>query len=158
MNPKEKAVILLVDDTEDDFLLFREAYLKTGRLNPLFVVPTAEAAIEYLEGTGAYANRSEYPLPGLILLDLNLPRISGFEFLAWLRQNPSFGSLRVVVLTTSEHPSDIEKAQRAGANAFVTKSSDFKAFQKAVATICSFWLCFDNSPTVKRPVQNKGAF
>src|SRR5229473_2661647 len=84
----EEAVILLAEDREDEVLLLRHAFAKAGFLNPLQVVPNGEEAIHYLQGEGKYANRDEYPLPALVLLDLKMPRKDGFEVLQWIRQQP----------------------------------------------------------------------
>jgi len=99
---REEEVILLAEDREDEVLLLRHAFAKAGLLNPLHVVPNGEEAIHYLQGEGKYANRDEYPLPALVLLDLKMPRVDGFEVLRWIRQQPGLSALRVVVLTASD--------------------------------------------------------
>src|SRR4051812_3935888 len=96
----ERLVVLLVEDSEDDILIIRKAFQKAGIPNPMHVVRNGEEAIAYLSGTGKYALRDEYPLPALVLLDLKLPRIDGFEVLRWIRQTSGMTALRVVVLTS----------------------------------------------------------
>src|SRR5712672_2243920 len=81
----DEAVILVVEDREDDILIIRKAFKEACLLNPLQVVRNGEEAIEYLGGTGKYWNREEYPLPDLVLLDLKMPRVDGFEVLRWVR-------------------------------------------------------------------------
>src|SRR3954471_17151309 len=81
-----ESVILLAEDHEDEVLLIRQAFAKAKLINPLHVVSNGEEAIAYLQGNGKYANRSEFPLPGLLLLDLKMPRTDGFEVLQWVRQ------------------------------------------------------------------------
>src|ERR1051325_11431606 len=93
----DNSVILLAEDREDDVLLIRRAFKKAHLLNPLHVVHDGEEAIAYLKGEGQYANRAEYPLPALLLLDLKMPRRDGFDVLTWIRQEPGLSALRVVV-------------------------------------------------------------
>src|SRR5437868_2030655 len=96
----DQALILLVEDKEDDIVLIRRALAKAGVVNPLQVVRDGDEAIEYLAGERKYRNREEYPLPQLVLLDLKLPGMDGFEVLRWIRGQPGLSSLRVVVLTS----------------------------------------------------------
>src|ERR1044071_2998771 len=96
----DHAVILLAEDREDDVVIIRRAFLQGRILNPLFVVKDGEEVISYLSGEGKYSNRAEYPLPELLLLDLKMPKLDGFEVLRWIRQDPGLKALRVVVLTS----------------------------------------------------------
>ncbi len=105
------AVFLLVDDNEDDCLLLRRAFVKAKVLNPIQVVNSGQEAIDYLSGIGKYKDRCEYPSPTLLLLDLKMPRMSGLDVLRWIRENPTFKGLRVVMLSGSE-------TDRAGVTAF----------------------------------------
>jgi CheY-like chemotaxis protein len=98
----DTGVILLAEDREDDVVLIRRAFRQAYVNNPLQVVQDGVEAISYLRGEGKYSNREEYPLPDLILLDLKMPRVDGFEVLKWIREQPSLATLRVVVLTSSE--------------------------------------------------------
>src|SRR6476646_8435725 len=98
----DHAVILLVEDQEDDIYLIRKAFKKAGVLNPIHVVRDGEEAIEYLSGEGRFENRAEHPLPELIMLDLKMPRLNGFQVLQWIRQQTDFGAIPVIVLTSSE--------------------------------------------------------
>src|SRR5947208_2771680 len=115
----ERQVILLVEDSEDDVLIIRKAFRSAGIPNPLHVVRDGEGAIAYLAGEGRFSVRDEYPLPALILLDLKLPGMDGFEILRWIRQSPGLSSLRVVVLTSSENIRDVNAAYALGANSFM---------------------------------------
>src|SRR4051812_22677364 len=92
----DTAVILLVEDREDDIVIIRKSFGKAGLLNPLQVVRNGEEAVAYLMGDKPYANRGEYPLPDLILLDLKMPRMDGFEVLTWIRTQPGIRGLPVV--------------------------------------------------------------
>jgi len=110
--------ILYAEDDENDAFLANRAFEKAEILNPLVVVSDGKAAIEYLAGTGQYANRTEYPLPCLILLDLKLPRVSGLEVLKWIRSQPSVCTLPVLMLTSSNQDGDVHRAYILGAKKF----------------------------------------
>src|SRR4051812_11872496 len=124
----EEALILLVDDRQDDVLLALHSFEKAGIKNPTRVVTDGDQAIAYLSGTGTYADRKEYPLPMLILLDLKMPRVDGFEVLKWIRSHPGLAAIPVVVLTSSEDIRDVNLAYRLGANSFLVKPMDFTHF------------------------------
>src|SRR5512145_859685 len=98
--------ILYVEDEENDALLMQLALGQAGLRNPLRVATDGVQAIDYLSGKGRFADREEHPLPGLVLLDLKLPRMIGFEVLAWIRQQPGYAELPVVVYTSSNSPAD----------------------------------------------------
>ena len=119
---KEKYLVLMVDDSEDDCLLLKMALSQTERLNFIGSVSDGEEVVAYLNGTGKYADREEYPLPDMLLLDLMMPRKSGFEVLDWLRQQP-FDDMVVVVLSGSDHTPDRQKAMELGADYFHTKQA-----------------------------------
>src|SRR5438874_8305913 len=97
----DQAVILLVEDREDDITLIRRAFERAKIPNPLQVVRDGSEAISYLAGERKFSNRAEYHLPALVLLDLKMPGVDGFEVLRWLRLQPELRSLLVVVLTSS---------------------------------------------------------
>src|SRR5205809_22508 len=103
-----------------------KAFQKAFINNPLQVVRDGEEAIAYLSGVGKYSNRSEYPLPDLMPLDLKMPRMNGFEVLEWIRRQASLSSLRVVVLTASDLMRDVNSAYKLGANSFMVKPMDFE--------------------------------
>ena len=147
----EQAVILLVEDREDDVLLIRKAFDRASVNNPLYVVRTGEEAISYLEGVGAYANRAEYPLPDLLLLDLKLPGSDGFDVLRWVRQQPGLSALRVVVLTSSDHIRDVNQAYRLGANSFMVKPMDFQNYIELSKALQGYWLNLSKTPETFRP-------
>lgn len=119
MNPD--ALILLVEDNENDVLLTRLAFAKAGVANPHQVVGSAEEAMAYLAGQGRYADRTLFPVPVVALLDLSLPGISGFELIKWIRTQPELGAVHVAVLTGSAEEKDAEHARQLGANSFFTK-------------------------------------
>ena len=151
----EEAVILLAEDEEDYVVLIKHAFSEAAIPNPLHVVWNGQEAIAYLMGTGVYANREEYPLPDLLLLDLKMPRVNGFEVLDWIRQQPSLNALRVLVLTSSEDLQDVNRAYRLGANSFLVKPLDFQDVIQLSRMIQDFWLKASKTPEVARPSQNE---
>jgi CheY-like chemotaxis protein len=119
-NPFERP-ILIAEDEDDEAFLLQRALKKAAITNPIRRVKNGEQAIEYLAGTGAFADRAQYPLPILVLLDLNMPKKSGFEVLAWTRVQPSLKALAVDIFSGSSREEDIEKALQLGANLYLKK-------------------------------------
>lgn len=126
-------LILHVEDDENDAILFRRACEKAGLPAQTFRVEAADEARSYLLGEGIFADRVRYPLPHIIVLDLKMPRMDGFEFLKWLRQNQSFSALPVLVFTASISREDKSRAMKEGANSFFIKPASFDALVKMVA-------------------------
>jgi len=153
----EQAVILLAEDDEDYVLLIQRAFIQAKVPNPLHVVWNGEEAISYLKGNGKYSNRDEYPLPDLMLLDLKMPRVNGFEVLQWLRAQPGLSSLRVLVLTSSDEIRDVNDAYRLGANSFLVKPMDFEDTAELSRLINDFWLKASRTPDSFRPPPDKGS-
>jgi len=153
----ESAVILLVDDREDDILLIRRAFVRAHLSNPLQVVRDGEEAIDYLGGSTNYANRDEFPLPDLILLDLKMPKLDGFEVLKWIRAQPGICGIAVVVLTSSDHLRDVNQAYALGANSFLVKPSDFENYIELGVLLRKYWISTAKLPEAFRPsAQPKG--
>ena len=150
----ELAVILLAEDEEDYVLLIKHAFEKACIPNPLHVVWNGQEAMAYLKGEGKYANRDEYPLPDLFLLDLKMPRVNGFEVLKWLRAQTGLARLRVLVLTSSEAIRDVNEAYRLGANSFLVKPLDFQNVVELSRLIQDFWLKACKTPETYRPPKN----
>ena len=113
--------ILLVEDNDRDIELLRERFKGARLMNPLRVVRDGTAAARYLAGLGRYQNRAVYPPPGMVLLDLMLPKMDGFEVLAWIRARPEFNGLCVIVLTAYASDPLIERARACGANGYLIK-------------------------------------
>ena len=124
----ETRLILLAEDDDNDVLLIQSAFKGAGILTPIYVVRDGDEVIAYLKGVGKYANRAEYPLPSLLLLDLKMPRKTGFEVLQWIRSERTLQTLRVIVLTGSTDLLDLNKAYQLGTNSFLVKPGDFKDF------------------------------
>ncbi|QYM79346.1 response regulator [Horticoccus luteus] len=132
--------ILLVEDNIDDVLFMKRALSKSGVPNRLFVVENGQKALDYLAGREPYADRSVYPLPRLVLLDLKLPEVPGFDVLRWIRSEPELAGLAVVVLTSSDHPSDIRQAYALGANSFLSKPGNADELGELVRSLADYWL------------------
>ena len=148
----DNALFLLVEDDPDQVDLVRRAFQKAKIVNPLHVVKSGQEAMVYLEGSGPYANREEFPLPKLILLDLKMPGISGFDVLRWIRQQPPLKSLRIIVLTASNEIRDVNEAYQLGANSFLVKPVDFDDFVHLTQSIQGYWIWLNKSPENSRPV------
>ena len=127
-----KPTILLVDDSENDIFLMRMAFKKADFNHPLQEVRNGEQAIAYLKGEGAYNDREKHPLPSVMLLDLNMPMKNGFDVLAWVRAQPGFKRLSVIILTASRRPEDVERAFDLGATSYVVKPSNMDALAAMV--------------------------
>lgn len=132
-------VILHVEDEENDVILFRHAMTKAGQGVLIQVATDGQKAIDYLNGTGDFANRDAFPFPRLVLLDLKLPHVSGVEVVKWIRQEAQL-SLPVVILTSSESDGDIAAAYEAGVNAYVVKPSDTRQLTEIAKAIRDFWV------------------
>ncbi len=133
------APILLAEDDENDALLMRVALQKAGVSRPLIVARDGQETVDYLEGRGPYADRGRFPLPALLLLDLKMPRMNGFDVLAWLQGRPEL-ALPVVVLSSSEVAADIEKARLLGADDYHVKPQEFADLLKIILELKGRWL------------------
>jgi CheY-like chemotaxis protein len=134
------ASILLAEDREEDIILIQKSFKKAEIHNPLFIVRDGEDAINYLSGTGRYADRAQFPLPALFLLDLKMPGTDGFDVLRWIATQPDLKSLRVVVLTSSEAIRAVELAYKLGASSFLVKPMDFCETVDVVRDMARYWL------------------
>jgi CheY-like chemotaxis protein len=133
----EAVDILLVEDDAGDALIVREAFEHYKISNPLHVVTDGEQALRFVHRDGEFADA---PRPGLIMLDLNLPRVSGTEVLQNLKADPDLRVIPVVILTTSRAEEDVLRSYSLHANAYVTKPVDFEQFMDAVRQIGSFFV------------------
>ena len=136
----KQAAILYAEDEANDILFLELALQSAGSLCDLHSVADGEQALEYLSGKGPYADRTRHPLPNLVLLDINMPKMSGLEVLAWIRQEPRFKSLPVVILTSSARPEDRDKAQQLGADDYLLKPSDPRKLLELVTSLQNRWL------------------
>lgn len=138
--------ILLVEDDPNDVLLFRRAFNRAGFANHLVVLNDGEDALKYLKGEGPYTDRTAFPLPILVLLDLSMPRLGGLEVLEWLRMQPDLKHLPVIILTSSTFAPDLAKAYQSGANSFMSKPSDPFEYSASLKQILEFWLTSTRLP------------
>jgi two-component system response regulator len=139
-------VILLVEDNADDEALTMRALRKNNITNKIVVARDGVEALDYLFGTGMYAGRDTSLQPELILLDLKLPKIDGFEVLQKLRADPRTKLLAVVILTSSKEQQDIVAGYGLGANSYVRKPVDFQQFVDAVLQLGLYWLVLNERP------------
>ena len=133
-------VVLYVEDEEGDRFLMRMGFDRGGLEASLRTVADGRLAVEYLTGAGIYANRETYPLPALVLLDLNLPEIHGFDVLKWVRAHPLHSGLPVVVFTSSEREEDRARAKLLGASDCVLKPNTPNGFKDVALMLSERWL------------------
>ena len=145
-------VILLVEDNPDDEALTLRALKKNNIRNEVVVARDGAEALEYLFGTGAHAGRDMSLMPQVILLDLKLPKMDGFEVLQRIRSAEATKVLPVVILTTSNEDQDRIRGYGLGANSFVRKPVEFDKFTEAVRQLGLYWLILNESaPIPRRP-------
>jgi CheY-like chemotaxis protein len=131
--------ILLVEDDADDVVFLKRAIKLAGIRNPLHVVATGQEAIDYMAGTAQFSDREQHPLPGLVILDLNLPQKTGFEVLHWIRYHPQLVNTFVVVLTSSNQDRDRQEAFRLGANSYLVKPTDPDRLTRMIEQVVARW-------------------
>jgi CheY-like chemotaxis protein len=143
-------VILLVEDNESDEELTLRALRKNNVGNQVIVTRDGAAALDFLFGRGAYAGRDTRELPQVVLLDLNLPKLSGIEVLRAIRANEQTKLLPVVILTSSKEDSDLAGGYASGANSYIVKPVDFNQFVEAVRQLGLYWLILNQRPPTER--------
>ncbi len=148
----EKQTILLVDDSENDLFLMQRAFKKAEFNQPLQMARNGQEAIAYLNGDGVYGDRNKFPLPAVILLDLNMPMKNGFDVLAWLRTQPALKRLSVVILTASMRSEDVERAFDLGANSFLVKPSAVEDLTSMMRCLRD-WLRYNHFPPLNELVR-----
>jgi Response regulator containing a CheY-like receiver domain and an HTH DNA-binding domain len=131
--------IVLADDDPDDRQLTRDAFVENRLANSLDCVEDGEELLDYLHRRGKFGNLGNTPLPGLILLDLNMPRKDGREALKELKANPDFRRIPIVVLTTSKAEEDILRSYDLGVNSYITKPVTFKSLVEIVKVLGRYW-------------------
>jgi CheY-like chemotaxis protein len=139
--------ILLVEDSEDDVFLMERALKSAGILNPMCVVEDGQRAIDYLEGSGDFADRARFPYPLVVFLDLKLPRKSGFDVLGWLRGRSDLPQPLIVVLSSSNSPQDIERVTALGAARYAVKPPTVDLFQQLTESFQIGWACRQEGAT-----------
>ena len=136
----ELFTVLLVEDDLNDIFLVKRAFKMARLRNPLQVVTDGQEAVLYLKGEGKYADRQAYPLPKLIVMDIKMPRRSGFEVLQWIKGNSApLRRIPVVIVSSSENTNDVNRAYELGANAYMVKPVDIKAVEHLFESITQYW-------------------
>ncbi len=131
--------VLIAEDNPDDALLMRRGAGQAGISGEFHVVQDGDEAIEYLEGKGRYRDRTKFPAPNLIMLDLKMPRKSGLEVLDWLRRHPELRVVPTIILTASMIPEDVKKAYDLGANTYFVKPSNFADLVTMLKLVHDYW-------------------
>ena len=135
-----RAVILVAEDEETDAILLCRAFKRAGLPHRLALVRNGEEAVAYLRADPPFDNREEHPFPCLVLLDLKMPRMNGFDLLRWIRTQPEFVSLPSVVFTSSSSEADREAARQLGASEYIVKPHAFADLLTTVCELHARWL------------------
>lgn len=141
-----QGAILLVEDNPSDIGLTKRAFAKKSIANPLIVVQDGQEALDYLFCEGQYADRRTEDRPAVILLDINLPKISGLAVLRRIREDERTALTPVIMLTTSKEEQDLVTSYRNGANSYIRKPVDFSQFLEAVGQLGMYWLILNETP------------
>lgn len=149
---RESVTILMADDDLDDCLLVKEAFEENHLGNELYFVQDGEALLDYLCRRGRYSDPAVSPRPGLILLDLNMPRKDGRQALREIRADPALQCIPIIILTTSKEDREVSRSYALGANSFITKPVSFEGLVEIVRAIGRYWL-----ELVRLPGENKEA-
>ncbi|MFH1612225.1 MAG: response regulator [bacterium] len=137
-NTLKQIPILIIDDNEDDIFILQRAFKRVKILNEIFVVRSGEEAVDFIYHQGKYADKKS-PTPGLILLDISMPKIDGFAVLKKLKADPIYKKIPVIMLTTSSREEDIVRSYEDGACSYITKPTDFNEFMKAIERFEVYW-------------------
>jgi CheY-like chemotaxis protein len=132
--------ILIAEDDPNDVFLLRYALTKAGVTEGVQVASDGQEVIGWLSGIGRHADREQYPIPKLLLLDIKLPLCPGLEVLEWIRARPELNSLVVIMFTASAQPQDVQRAYDLGANSFIVKPSDLKSRAEIATHLKGWWL------------------
>lgn len=144
---KSLVPILIADDDMDDCEMIRDAMKESRLLNDLYFVKDGEELMSYLHHQGKYEDRTKYPLPGLILLDLNMPRKDGREALKEIKSDENLRQIPVVVLTTSQAEEDVFRTYNLGVNSFITKPVAFEGLVQIMKDLGQYWFKIVELPT-----------
>jgi CheY-like chemotaxis protein len=139
MNSKKAVVLLVADDDADDRQMTKEALEESYLLNDLHFVEDGEQLMDYLKRRGKFTDPTDSPRPGMILLDLNMPRKDGREALEEIKTDPELRSIPVIILTTSKAEADILKSYELGVNCFITKPVTFAGLIEVTRTLGQYW-------------------
>src|SRR5688500_9122357 len=150
MDPSSSVVI--AEDSHDDAFLIQRAFKDHGSMRPPHIVNDGAEAIAYIAGEGIYADRMTYPFPNLIILDLKMPRVDGFQVLEWLRDHPDFRVIPTVVWSASSDQRDVKHAYCLGANGYLCKPTEYPQFKAMLGRLLAFWDdCLKPAPMPSTP-------
>ncbi|GAF87236.1 unnamed protein product [marine sediment metagenome] len=141
-----KVEVLLVEDNPDDAELTLRALRKRNLVNKIYVVTDGAEALEFIFATGAYAERAIDDKPKVILLDLELPKVSGIEVLGKIKSDERTKNIPVVVLTSSQEEQDMVESYKLGVNSYITKPVDFDKFSRVVSELGFYWVLLNKTP------------
>ena len=151
------SLVLYAEDDENDAFLIQRAWKQAGVPVPLVVVEDGMAAIDYLGGKGVYADRETHPLPCLVLVDLNMPGVSGIEVVKWVRSRPETFALPVVLLTSSNQDADVHRAYAQGANGYLVKPSKLEDMVVMARGIRDYWLLLNRGSATRQASEDPTA-
>ena len=143
----ENRLILLVDDSEDDRILLRRAFNKVGVMNPVHEAASGREALQYLEGVGPFQDRATYPFPGILMLDLKMPTVDGFQVLQWIRDKLVTAPFLIIVLSRLDEIRNINRAYALGANSFLTKPGEEAELQSLIRAFHDYWILRNRGPS-----------
>jgi CheY-like chemotaxis protein len=143
--------ILVAEDMSSDVLILKKSFEKAGVSAPLHFVKNGQEVIDYFQGDREFADRTKHPLPALLLLDLKMPRMNGFEVLQWLRTHSLLRRLPVVVFSSSELAEDINRSYDLGANSYVVKRAGFKEVGELGQMLERYWFRINRAPEYEPP-------
>jgi CheY-like chemotaxis protein len=136
----ESRLVLVVEDSDDDYFLLTRAFKKANFLNPVQRVSNGEEAIHYMAGTSQYEDRTMYPFPYIVLLDLKMPITHGFDVLNWARKQAETKLLPMLVFSSSQQDVDVQESYQRGANGYVMKPTSISGLTDVVGAIHTYWL------------------
>ena len=136
---KEPFVVLMAEDDEHDIIAVKRAWKKNKIANPLYIVPNGEECLDYLHQRGKYGKPKDAPRPGILLLDIKMPKMDGLTVLKHIREDEKLHRLPVIILTTSKDEEDRMESYKLRVNAYIVKPVGFDNFSEAVKTINLFW-------------------
>jgi CheY-like chemotaxis protein len=152
MNTIKSQTILLVEDEENDIVFMKMAFEKAGLAGALQVAEDGAEALDYLGGSGSFADRGRFPVPALVFLDLKLPKIMGMDVLKWIRDQPALDTMIVIILTSSQQRSDIQKACALRANSYLVKPSNPRGLDELVDLAKRYWLQLNHPTSTLSPM------
>lgn len=138
--------ILVAEDDPTDAYFFERAFKRAGLPVSLHFVHDGQEVMDYLQGQSQFGDRASNPMPQVILLDLHMPRLNGFEVLDWIRHQPQLAGLEVVIFSSSEAPKDMNRAYRLGANSYMVKPHSMQELMGLIGRFKRHWLEADDTP------------